>query len=175
MKKKLLLFTSIGAVFLVGISAVAISGVNQLDRLQVKADPIEPTEYSVTFNESNTTVDDLYGHWVISTTTAGGNKVGVVGIDNTAEFVSFCNIKCASLFIFDNGYLGDVKAYDFDHITGFTVVFDGDLDLEWRDESEHYHEYLESGTRFNVTCAPYNNPVLNGFVTIDSLTVHYTC
>lgn len=44
MKKKALLLTSIGAVFLVGISAVAISGTNQLSNLQVKA---ETKEYSV--------------------------------------------------------------------------------------------------------------------------------
>ena len=40
MKKKTLMFTSIGALFLVGISAIAISGTNQLSKLQVKADPI---------------------------------------------------------------------------------------------------------------------------------------
>ena len=174
MKKKALLLASMGVLACtVGVTALVIGGANQLDAFAVKA---TPTEYSVTFDASNTTVDDLDGHWVISTTTAGGNKFGVVGIDNTAEFVSFCNVKCASLFIFDNGYLGDVKAYDFDHIAGFTVVFDGDLNLEWRDEyDEMHHEHLDSGTRFNVTCTPYNNPILSGFVTIDSLTVHYTC
>ncbi len=47
MKKKALLLTSIGALFLAGISAVAISGTNQLSKLQVKADPIG---HSFTFN-----------------------------------------------------------------------------------------------------------------------------
>ena len=49
MKKKLFLFTSIGALFLVGVSAVAISGVGQLNMLNtpVKA---SPTEHSFTFD-----------------------------------------------------------------------------------------------------------------------------
>lgn len=49
MKKKAFLLTSIGAVFLVGISAVAISGIGQLNKLNtpVKA---SPTEHSFTFD-----------------------------------------------------------------------------------------------------------------------------
>ena len=93
MKKKTLIFTSIGALFLVGVSAVALSGTNQLSILQVKADP---TEYSVTFNESNTSseVVDVYGQKfiVFTTTTDNGNKVGVVGCHIGEESFTFNDI-----------------------------------------------------------------------------------
>lgn len=176
MKKKALLLASMGVLACtVGVTALAVGGANQLDTFAATA---SPTEYSVTFDandESKTTIETIDDNYAICTTTAGGNKVGVVGFDNTEEMLSFRNAKCAFLFIFEPGTLEDAKAYAFGHIAGFTVDFDGDLMFEWDDEEGTHLEHPENGTRFNVTCTPYDHPVFEGFATITSLTVHYTC
>ena len=183
MKKKLLLFTSIGAVFLVGISAVAISGVNQLDRLQVKADPIEPTEYSVTFNESNTTVDDLYGHWVISTTTAGGNKVGVVGWYNGEAWFTFKKVSFQSLMLCYYDMLMGGDAQPFSTITGFAISFSGKeeepvpMDLVYGEMLENII-HVASGTEYKgLSITPDDQPEFmpGDGVTVTSLTIWYSC
>ena len=158
------------------VATFALGGAGKFGDVQVDAGT---PELSVTFNESNTTVEEVDGDYAICTTTAAGNKVGVVGLDSTAEDgLSFCGKTYLAVFLSSHGQLGDVGAIDFGHMTGFTIDFDGDdLQLDWRDEnSEHHREHLESGTRFDVTCTPYGAPTLLGFyTTITSLTVHYTC
>ena len=81
MKKKALLLTSIGVLSCTfAVTALAVGGANQLDAFPVKANPIE---YSVTFDGSeSTTVQEIDDNYAICTTTAGGNKVGVVGFFN---------------------------------------------------------------------------------------------
>jgi len=158
------------------LATFALGGAGKFGGVRVNADPVD---YSITFDAESSHVGEAHGDYAICTTTAGGNKVGVVGFDSTAEEgLSFCGKTCLAVFLSSHGRLGDVGAIDFGHMTGFTAVFDGDdLELDWRDEnSEHHREPLESGKRFDVTCTPYNDPMLFGFyTTITSLTVHYTC
>ena|GEM_PF-775857 len=142
------------------LTTFALGGTDKFGDVQVHADPVEP---SVTF-DAKSKIEEVGDNSVISTTTAGGNKVGVVGIGKPDEGLSFCDVKCHALFIFDQGDLEAAGAYEFGHITGFTVDFDGsDLMLSWNDENDEMHgEHLESGTRFNVTFTPYNTPIFEG-------------
>lgn len=157
------------------LTTFALGGTGKFGDVQVHADPVE---YSVTFDKDSD-IEEVDDNSVISTTTAGGNKVGVVGIGKPDEGLSFCGVKCHALFIFDQGDLEAAGAYEFGHITGFTVDFDGfDLMLSWNDENDEMHgEHLKSVTRFNVAFTPYNTPIFEGGpeTTIKSLTVHYTC
>ena len=177
MKKKVLLFTSIGALFLVGVSTVAISGVNQLDRLQVKADP---TEYSVTFTESNTTVEEVDGNYVICTTTAAGNKVGVVGLDSSDVRFTFNGASFFEFWLYGSEILAKVGANDFDHITGFAISFSGKPVgfIGGLDDEEVFID-VESGEKYDVSMTPDDLPgfMTNGevIVTISSLTIWYSC
>ena len=191
MKKKLFLFTSIGALFLVGVSAVAVSGVNQLDRLQVKADPIVPTEYSVTLDASdtaNTTVDNPYGHgrYAICTTTARGNKLGVAGpsVDiPQLDRLHFREANFYELHLHDgSSTLINAGANDFDHITGYKITFSGGS-LFFR--TGYGHEGgspVTSGVKYDVSLTPDDDrPAFamdehsEDIVTISSLTIWYTC
>lgn len=127
MKKTAVLLASMGVLTCtVAVTALAFGGANQLDRLQVKADdPIGPTEHSVTFNESNTTVEDLDGNYAFGTTTASGSKVGVVGWYNedarfTFKGVSFRNLRLCNYDLLTEG---EDVAYPFSTITGFAISF----------------------------------------------------
>lgn len=155
------------------IAVFALRGPDKLVDLRVNA---ETQEYSITF-DAKSNIDDVDGDWIISTTTPRGSKVGVMGLDNTAETgLSFCDYKCHALFVFDIGPLGNAGVNDFDNITGFTVVFEGfGLMLSWG-ESEMHHEQPENGKRLDVTCTPNDHPIFEGHENkITSLTVHYTC
>ena len=154
------------------VATFALGGAGKFGGVQVNADP---TEYSVTFDESNkTTVEAVDNNWLISTTSAAGNKVGMMGRGKNVTWgLTVCGAKCNTLLFYGTG----AGVYDFGHITGFTIVFDGeDLTLVWDDENGMYQGNLESGKRFNVTCTPSNSPQFTGYgTTITSLTVHYTC
>ena len=162
-----------------GVSACAVlagvlafSGPIRFNDLQVHANPVE---YSVTFDGSDkTTVEAVGNNYAICTTTAAGNKVGMMGRGKTTGLgLTVCGVKFNALLLYGTG----AGVYDFGHITGFTAVFDGeDLTLVWEDENGMYDGQLESGKRFNVTCTPSGNPQFTGFgTTVTSLTVHYTC
>jgi len=190
MKKKTLMFTSIGALFLVGISAVAISGVNQLDRLQVKA---EPTGYSVTFDGSeSTTVETPPGSdgYAICTTTARGNKVGVVGSLTYNPLFDRLNFN-GETNNFGALELGDfscdllnVGALDFGNITGFKIYFEGGS-LVLKKDLEMEGSPVTSGVKYDVSLTPDDHPAFEwdefaeeeGDVTIiiTSLTIWYSC
>ena len=162
----------------VAITAFALRGPDKLVDLRVNA---EPQEYSVTFNasgESKATIETFDDNIAICTTTAAGNKVGVVGHFTDFEDLHFGEAHFIGLQLHDMSCaLTNAGAIAFGHMTGFTVVFDGPLTLEWQDENDEVqYEDLESGTRFNVACTPYSLPTLFGYgTTITSLTVHYTC
>ena len=180
MKKKALLLASMGAlVCTVGITALAVGGANQLDRLlQVKADP---TGYSVTFNESNTTVEAVGDHYAIYTTTPRGAKVGVVGSnehkDDETSF-TFNGKSFWHLYLFDNGgALGKVDAYQFSTITGFAISFE-EGGLVAFESGKTSGEVIASGTpHIEPSFTPDDYPMFyaGNSVTISSLTIMYSC
>jgi len=185
MKKKALLFASIGALFLVGVTAVAISGVNQLDRLKVKA---EPAEYSVTFDE-NSSIETPPGSddYAICTTTARGNKVGVVGsltyvpqLDHLYFRDKTNNFGALELGDFSCRLL-NVGARDFGNITGFKIYYEGGS-LVLKKDLEMEGSPVTSGVKYDVSLTPDDHPAFErdeyaeeGDVTISSLTIWYSC
>ena len=176
MKKKALLLTSIGAVFLVGISAVTISGIGQLNKLNtpVKA---SPTEYSVTFDaESNIeTVDD--GVYAMYETTPRGAKVGVVGFDNSEAYFTFKGASFMFIWLYGYNELKEVGAFEFSTITGFaisfsggSVSFDGGVDSRLNSVvSEQEYKGL------SITPSDYPEFITTHSITVSSLTIWYTC
>ncbi len=160
------------------VATFALGGAGKFGDVQVHADPVE---HSVTFNasgESKATIETFDDNIAICTTTAAGNKVGVVGHFTDFEYLYFGEAHFMELQLHDMSCaLMNAGAIAFGHMTGFTVVFDGPLMLEWHDENDEIHdEYLESGERFDVTCTPYDLPMLSGYeTTITSLTIWYSC
>ena len=191
MKKIAILLASMGTLFLVGISVVTLSGINQLSNLQVKADPTDSTEYSVTFDASdtaNTTVENPYGHgrYAICTTTARGNKLGVAGPSvDVPQFdrLHFREANFRELHLHDgSSTLINAGANDFDHITGYKITFSGGS-LFFR--TGYGHEGgspVTSGVKYDVSLTPDDDrPAFamdehsEDIVTISSLTIWYTC
>ena len=193
MKKKALLLASMGVLACtVGVTALTVGGANQLDRLQVKADPIEPTEYSVTFDGSeSTTVETPPGSdgYAICTTTARGNKVGVVGsltynpwFDHLYFRDETNNFGALELGDFSCDLL-NVGARDFGNITGFEISFSGGS-LVLKKGFEMEGSPVTSGVKYNMSLTPDDEPAFEvkepaeeGSVTIiiSSLTIWYSC
>ena len=194
MKKKALLLASMAVLTCtVGVTALAFGGANQLDRLQVKADPIEPTEYSVTFNESNTSseVVDVYGQEfiVFTTTTDNGNKVGMVGCYNDEASFTFKGASFMDLTLWNIEDVLNGRAYEFSTITGFAISFSSKepedpeepeepADMNFESMDVHMHN-VESGTEYKgLSITPSKGPsfrVMMGSVTLTSLTIWYSC
>ena len=189
MKKMAVLSASMGTLFLVGISVVALSGIkNHLSNLQVKA---EPTGYSVTFDGSeSTTVETPPGSddYAICTTTARGNKVGVVGsltynqwrdhlyfLDKTNNFgaLELADFSCRLL---------NVGALDFGNITGFKISFSGGS-LALKKDHEMEGTPVTSGVEYDMSLTPDDHPAFEmdefaeekGDIIISSLTIWYSC
>ena len=151
-------------------------------KVQVKA---EPTEYSVTFDASdtvNTTVENPYGYgkYAICTTTARGNKLGVAGSAGNNE-LSFREANFRDLQLDDDTHaLSDAGANDFDHITGYMISFSGGS-LVFKKGSEFEGSSVTSGVKYNVSLTPDDNPrfargkFVQGIVAISSLTIWYSC
>lgn len=178
MKKKALLFTSIGAlVCTVGVTALAVGGANHLDAFPAKANP---TEYSVTFNESNTTVEGVDGNYAICTTTARGNKVGVVGYnnnDNDGGTFTFNGASFWRLLLFDYDDVLTGRAFEFSHITGFAISFSGGLGVAF-ENGKTSTEVITSGQEYTeLSFTPDDHPLFyaGGSVTVSSLTIMYSC
>ena len=173
MKKKTLLLASIGVLTCaIGVTALAVGGANQLDAFPVKADP---TGYSITFNESNTTVETVGDYYAICTTTERGAKVGVMGYDNWKASFTFNKVSFVCLLLYDTGKLQKVGAYGFSHITGFaisfsggSVGFDGNTDI---DSVVSGHEY----TGLSNTSADSPQFFTSDNVIVTSLTIWYSC
>ena len=179
MKKKTLVFTSIGALFLVVVSAVAISGANQLDRLQVKADP---TEYSVTFESEHIwyygfkaayTRTDLGNHVLITTEYdgEGDNYTHLAGVDVGDDYYSF-----KTIFLYDNWKDFPPDKLEFNLITGIKAVFTGNLYFASNETEE---TKLTSGTRYDCSLATSDQGKLyakaDSEAYISSLTIYYSC
>ena len=180
MKKKALLLASMGAlVCTVGITALAVGGTNQLDTFPVKANA---TEYSVTFDESNTTVEEVDGDYAIYTTTPRGAKVGVVGHnhdedDGTSSF-TFNGASFWHLCLFDiGGALGKVGAYQFSTITGFAISFSGGLGVAFENGKTSTEVITSGDPHTEPSLTPSDTPQFyaGGNVTVSSLTIYYTC
>ena len=181
MKKKALLLVSMGVLACtVGVTALAVGGVNQLDRLQVKADP---TEYSVTFDKDST-VEAVGNNYAIYETTPSGAKVGVVGHNNKKDDEARFTFNGASFFefwLYGSETLAEVGANDFDHITGFAISFSGGSMgfIGGLDEDEVVFDAVESEKKYDDRS--FTPDDLAGFFTngdrvvVSSLTIWYSC
>lgn len=183
MKKKALLLASMGVLACtVGVTALAVGGANQLDISPAKANP---TEYNVTFGwEEPTTVKDVNGNYAFSTTTAGGNKVGVVGhnMGEGNERFYFHKRLFTELYLYEfQSALANADAFEFSHITGFAISFTGESEVVFNggfDEDEVFIP-VESGVKYDVSLTSSD---LAGFMTngedivqVTSLTIWYSC
>ena len=187
MKKKALLLASMGVLACtVGVTALVISGTNQLDAFAAKA---SPTEYSVTFDASDesTTVENPYGkgRYAICTTTARGNKLGVAGPsfdDPEYKRLHFREANFYQLHLHDHlSTLNNAGANDFDHITGYKVIFSGGSLLFRTGGGPYGGSPVTSGVKYDVSLTPDDSPTFameefsEDNVTITSLTIWYSC
>ncbi len=185
MKKKALLLASMGVLACtVGVTALVVGVANQLDTFAVKADP---TEYSVTFDESNTTVKEVDGDYAIGTTTAAGNKVGVVGWDKEEAGFTFRNVSFHHLMLSHyDVFAEDEGAYPFRTITGFAISFSVEQQEEPEPISVDFSSmgtmihHITSGQEYKgLSIAPDDSPALMPLgevnITISSLTIWYSC
>ena len=170
----------------VGVTALAVSGTGKFGNVQVHAelDPdTKPGEYSVTFDGSkSTTVQEIDDNYAICTTTAGGNKVGVVGFNDDFEFLHFGEVHFAELNLHDaTSTLINDDAEDFDHITGFKISFSGGSLQFVKFPHETVFNSVTSGLRYDVSITPEDDPTFardehsHDNITISSLTIYYTC
>ena len=175
MKKKAFLLTSIGSLFLVGVSVVTLSGINQLSNLQVKADPVE---YSVTF-VGDTPYQVVSGNYVFYAETESGNKVGFVATQYVNyNLITFHGMDFESLFFYDEGgSLTKAGAYGFSSITYFDVDYSGALLWFLDDDSVQTIDGGKQKTEQNPPINPYIEPEdFDGpKATISSITIWYSC
>lgn len=187
MKKKALLLSSMGVLACAAcVTTLAVGGANQLDTFEVKA---SPTEYSVTFNESNTTIEDLDGNYAIGTTTDNGNKVGVVGWDNGETSFTFNGVSFMFLMLHHyEAWTEEGDAYAFSTITGFAISFSSEekeepepVDVTFIYGEEMIH-HVESGREYkNLSITSRDDPMFEAVVgegdsiTVTSLTIWYSC
>ena len=157
----------------VGITALAVGGANHLDAFAVKADP---TGYSITFDESNTTVEAVGYNYAIYRTTPRGAKVGVVGWNNDEADFTFKGYSFGNLRLCEHNNLEMVGAYGFDHITGFAISFEsGFMAFDGGDTT--YIEEITSGEEYKgLSITSDDSPRFSGYnVTVTSLTIWYSC
>ncbi|MBE6135612.1 MAG: hypothetical protein E7179_06410 [Erysipelotrichaceae bacterium] len=161
------------------IAAFALRGPDKLVDLRVNA---EPQEYSVTFNESNTTVEQVGKHYAIYATTPRGAKVGVVGYDNSDASFTFKGTHFRSLQLFDpDDSVLTGRAFEFSHITGFAISFSGDFgdDMVFiANGGETTIEEIASGApHTGLSFAPEDCPMFytGDRVNVSSLKVFYSC
>lgn len=190
MKKKALLLVSMGVLACtVGVTALAVGGANQLDVFAVKADP---TEYSVTFDGSESTTVEIppgSDDYAICTTTARSNKVGVVGCHTYVpqlDHLYFCdktnNFGALELADFSCVLL-NVGARDFGNITGFKISFSGGSLLFRTGFDPEGVSSVTSGVKYDVSLTPDDYSAFEidefaeeeGDVIISSLTIWYSC
>ena len=163
------------------LATFALAGAGKFGNVRVNADEPEPTEYSITFSESNTNVEAVGSNYAIYTTTPRGAKVGVVGSNNFDASSSFTfkgtHFRSLRLFDFDDSVLPE-RAYEFSHITGFAISFSGGLGVAYESsETNLGGEVITSGEKYDVSITPSDTPQFyaGGSVTVTSLTIFYTC
>ena len=169
------------------LAAFALGGAGKFGGVQVNADP---KEYSVTFDASdtaNTTVEEVDGDYAIGTTTAAGNKVGVMGFDNSEACFAFRSASFHHLMLSRYDVFGeDEDAYPFRTITGFAIFSVEQqeeepmpISVEFSSMGTMIH-HITSGTEYKgLSIAPDDDPRLLALgevnITISSLTIWYSC
>ena len=155
--------------------ALAFSGPIRFNNLQVHANPVE---YSVTFDEDST-VKAVGDNYAIFTTTAGGNKVGVVGYNNSDARFTFNGVSFKYLYLYDsNSLLRGAGAYEFSTITGFAISFSGGSTMTFDGGSTYIDDVVSGHEYTGLSTIPDYFPsfkVMNGSVTVSSLTIMYSC
>ena len=163
------------------LATFALAGAGKFGNVRVNADEPEPTEYSITFSESNTNVEAVGSNYAIYTTTPRGAKVGVVGSNNFDASSSFTfkgtHFRSLRLFDFDDSVLPE-RAYEFSHITGFAISFSGGLGVAFDEDGTG--KKIDSGKEYkglSITPNPDSCPMFyaGGSVTVSSLTIWYSC
>ena len=161
------------------LTTFALGGAGKLGGVQVNADPVE---HSVTFDwGESTTVEKVVdaegdGNYAICTTTAGGNKVEVVGWYNEEACFTFQGVSFRNLRLSSTKALAEVGAYQFSTITGFAIFFSGGS-VKF-DSNNTKIDSVESGKEYKgLSIKPSDEP---GFFTKDSisvasLTIWYSC
>ncbi len=183
MKKTIIASLAVLASAAVLTTFALVGGAGKLGGVQVNADPVQDN-YSFTFNESNTTVEEVDGDYAIYATTPRGAKVGVVGHndnerDDGKSSFTFNGASFWHLCLFDNGgALGKVGANDFDLITGFAISFSGGLGVAYESSKTGLGgEIIPNGEKYDVSIRPSDTPQFyaGGNVTVTSLTIWYSC
>ena len=178
-KKALLLASMVVLTCTVGVTALAVGGVNQLDISPVKADP---TEYEITFDWSeSTTVEEVVDaeddhNYAICRTTSRGAKIEVVGWYNEEGYFTFKDASFRSLRLSSTKALAEVGAYQFSHITGFAIFFSGGS-VKF-DSNNTKIDSVESGKPYkelSIKPSDESGFFAKGSVSIASLTVWYSC
>jgi len=143
---------------------------------------VEPKEYSVTFNESNTTVEQVGDHYAIYATTPRGAKVGVVGYDKSDASFTFKGTHFRSLQLFDpDDSVLTGHAFEFSHITGFAISFSGDFgdDMVFiaNGGDTMIEEIVSGAPHTGLSFAPEDCPMFytGDRVNVSSLKIWYSC
>ncbi len=163
------------------VATFALGGAGKFGDVQVNADPVE---HSVTFDYGESTtveeVVDVEGdhNYAICTTTAGGNKVEVVGWYNEDAYFTFKGVSFRSLRLSSTKALAEVGAYQFSTITGFAIFFSGGSVRFISNETTI--DSVESGTPYKeLSIMPSDEPAFfmkgKDGVTVASLTIWYSC
>ena len=164
------------------LTTFALGGAGKFGDVQVNADPVE---HSVTFDWSqSTTVEEVVdvegdGNYAICTTTAGGNKVEVVGYYSGEAYFTFKGASFMYLRPSSTKALAEVGAYQFSTITGFAIFFSGGS-VKF-DAINTKIDSVESGQEYKgLSIVPTGYPrfargELEGIVYVDSLTIWYSC
>ena len=163
------------------VGTFALGGAGKFGDVQVNADPNQG-DYSVTFNwGQSTTVEevvDIEGdhNYAICTTTAGGNKVEVVGWYNEEARFTFKGVSFRNLRLSSTKALAEVGAYQFSHITGFAIFFSGGS-VKF-DGNHTIINSVESGKQYkelSITPSDDSGFFTNDSVTVASITIWYSC
>lgn len=165
------------------VGTFVLGGAGKFGDVQVNADPIQG-DYSVTFDwGQSTTVEevvDIEGdhNYAICTTTAGGNKVEVVGWYNEDAYFTFKGVSFRNLRLSSTKALAEVGAYQFSTITGFAIFFSGGSVKFVSNETTI--DSVESGTSYTgLSIMPSDEPAFfmkgKDSVAVASLTIWYSC
>ncbi len=168
------------------LTTFALGGAGKFGNVRANA---EPKEYSVTFDGSeSTTVEEVDGNYAIGTTTASGNKVGVMGFDNSEARITFNGVSFGDLILSHYEMLVEGDAYEFSTITGFAISFS----IEYAGDPEPFSVTftsmgtvigpVESGHEYKgLSITPHGDPMFEATVeegdsvNVSSLTIWYSC
>ncbi len=174
MKKTIIASLAVLASAAVLTTFALVGGAGKFGGVRVNA---EPKTYSITFDESNTTVEEVLDKYAIYVTTPRGAKVGVIGWNNDEADFTFKGYSFGNLRLCEHHYMEMVGAYGFDHITGFAISFEEGGDVSF-DGGGTYYDEIVSGTPYkDKSFTPDDYPMFyaGNSVTVSSLTIWYSC